>query len=183
MSNYDGILFKHENFHVIGPFRFPIMKALLPAERRGMRDFETAEAQASLGYMKLAKQIGKEKDMTAKQVFEILQAGNAEHEIVFEYAEEMQALNADAPDPLEKISHFVTLFMQTRGEVQLEEGAAHIRTPDWEEHNTEQIPMNLQEEIHQFILWERNGWPQAKTEGNGPKSTSRVTPGTSIKQS
>lgn len=181
MSNYAGILFKHEDFHVIGPFRFPIMKALLPAERRGMRDFEAAEAQASLGFMKLAKRIGKEKEMTAKQVFEILQAGNADHEIVFEYAEEMQALNAAAPDPLDKVSAFVTLFMQTRGEAQLDEDSGPIRTPDWEDHNTEQIPMNMQQEIYQFILWERNGWPTARTEGNGPRSTLRPTPGTSTK--
>jgi hypothetical protein len=102
---------------------------------------------------------------------------------VFEYAEEMQELNATAPDPLEKISHFVTLFMQTRGEVQLDADSGHTRTPDWKDHDTEQIPMNTQEEIHQFILWERNGWPQARTEGNDQESTSRVTPGTSTRQS
>jgi hypothetical protein len=183
--SYQGLLFPADSYHNIGPFRFPVYHDLYPNESRPMRTFEKEQAKASLDVMKLAKKIAKDKQITPKAAFEALRGDGDQQELIFEYAEEVQELQNDTPEEVDKIAAFVTILMQTRGEVKLTPEADYIRTPDWQASDTEQIPLKMQKEINEFIEWERSGWPKTDSEGNDSEgsTTQKVKPSTSTKQS
>lgn len=183
MTKYQGILFHTDEYHHIGPFRFPIMKALLPGEVKGMKAHEKLAAQGSYDFMRLAKKIAKEKEIEPAKAMEMLRAASDKDNLIYEYIEEITKLNEGMPDETAQLLAFATLAMQYRGEVKLTPDADYIRTPDWTLEDSEQIPMSMQREITQFLSWEANGWPtnepqpESGTEGNElPPNPSTSTP-------
>lgn len=185
MTKYQGILFHTDDYHIIGPFRFPIMKALLPGEVKGMKAHEKLAAQGSYEFMKLAKKIAKEKEIEPKEAMRMLREASDKDNLIYEYIEEISTLNEKMPDETAQLLAFATLAMQFRGEVKLTPEAEYIRTPDWTLEDSEQIPMSMQRDIAQFLNWEANGWPtnyedaaatEFGAEGNEKTKTSTSTP-------
>ena len=39
------------------------------------------------------------------------------------------------------------------------------KTDDWTDEDTNQIPTKMLKDIYQFVLWERDGWPEDQAEG------------------
>ena len=179
MSKYSGLLFAAEEHHCIGPFRFPILRTLLPGEAQGMRRFERQQAQGSYDSMRLAKKIATDKNIKPKEAIALLQNASQDDDLIFDYIEDMQSLNDKAPDETAQLCAYTTLALQFRGEVKLTPEADYIKTPDWSESDTQQIPVSMQQEINQFLNWERNGWPiLLSPEGDEGKETPKTSTST-----
>ena len=80
--------------------------------------------------------------------------------MVYEYAQELEELGANQFSEVEIQISFVTLFMQYRGEVQLNGKKKWEKTSDWQMEDTESMPKKMMEEIFQLVTWERDGWPK-----------------------
>ena len=186
MTKYQGILFHTDAYHNIGPFRFPIMNALLPGEVTGMKLHEKMAAKGSYDFMRLAKKIATDKKIKPKAAMALLRGASEDDDLIYDYIEDMETLNENMPDETAQLLAFATLAMQYRGEVKLTPESDYIRTPDWDLSDSQQIPMSMQREIAQFLNWEANGWPTPEdaidviatsgAEGNEEKTTSTLTP-------
>lgn len=168
MSKYASLLFPVEEYHEIGPFRFPILHDLVPGEAKGLEAINKKQAKHTFTSIKLAQRIAKDRDITTKEAIDLLAEGAESEEIFYEYAEEMeqlQALNLSAIDT--KIA-VATLLMKYRGEIKTPEAEEWKKVPDWSDVDSEVIPSKVLDEIMQFVEWERTSWPDA--EGKSPES-------------
>lgn len=171
MAKYSGLLFTTEQYHEIGPFRFPIYKDLSPGEIKAITKIEKTTAAVQLKSMELAKKIAKEQGITNKAALELLaNASDPENEeLIYSYLDDLQKLNDSVEDDIIKLTQYGTLLMQFRGEVKLPGSDEYVKTPDWVEEDTEGVHRGVLEAMRQFILWERDGWPDpaaAEKEGN-----------------
>lgn len=190
MSKYASLLFKAEEYHHIGPFRFPIYHDLVPGEARGMEKIGRKQSKHTYQSIKLAKRIAKDRGVTVKEAIEALSDSTEDSaaDVVMEYTDEMEALQADTIGAFEQQIEFVTLFMQYRGEACTDK--KHPTTwqqlSDWTQEDTELMPSALMSEIFTFILWERDGWPKTSpedAEGNAPEEPTTEAPPTSTTSS
>jgi hypothetical protein len=174
MAKYTGVLFTAEQYHEIGPFRFPIFKDLTPGEIKAISAIEKASAQVQLGSMELARKIAKENSITNKQALEVLSNASApeNEELIYSYLPELTKLNEAAEDDIDTLVKYGTVLMQYRGEVKLPGEDAYTKTTDWTTEDTEGVHRGVLEAMRQFILWERDGWPNSEgTVGNEPATT------------
>lgn len=165
MSKYAGLLFTADQYHQIGPFRFPIYKDLVPGEARDIEAILKQQSRSFYKSLKLAQRIAKEKKIPVKVALELFTDLNGEkgQEIVMDYAEDLENLTESSLGETEQQIKFVTVVMRYRGEVQPPGSTEWTATKDWTDEDTLIIPKKMLTEIFQFILWERDGWP---TEGN-----------------
>lgn len=167
MSKYASLLFAPEEYHEIGPFRFPIYHDLVPGEAKGIEAIGRKQAKSTFRSIKLAQRIAEDKGITTKEAVELLGSAAAENqELLYDYADQLESLQTDAIGAVEQQIAFVTLFMQYRGEAKLPRSKDWQKLTDWTEADTEAIPNRLLEQIFTLITWERDGWPSA--EGNSP---------------
>ena len=162
MSKYASLLFSPEEYHEIGPFRFPIYGDLVPGEAKGMEELTRSTSQNTFKSIRVAKSIAERKGITTKEAVQLLAeigTGDTE-EMVYEYAQELEELGANQFSEVEIQISFVTLFMQYRGEVQLNGKKKWEKTSDWQMEDTESMPKKMMEEIFQLVTWERDGWPK-----------------------
>jgi hypothetical protein len=174
MAKYTNLLFTTEQYHEIGPFRFPIFKDLTPGEFKAISAIEKASAQIHLGSMELAKKIGKENDITTKQALAVLSnASDPENEeLIYNYLPELTKLKESSEDDIDTLVKYATVLMQYRGEVKLLGESEYAKTADWTTEDTESVHRGVLEAMRQFILWERDGWPEAEgVVGNEPATT------------
>ena len=170
MSKYTGLLFPVDEYHQIGPFRFPIYKDLVPGEARDIEDFLKHQSRSFYKSLKLAQRISKDKKIPTKQALDMLSSLDTDkgQQIVIDYAEELEALTENTVGETEQQIQFVTVLMRYRGQLQDSSGN-WAPTTDWTEEDTLLIPKKILASIFQFIFWERDGWP---TEGNAQEAPS-----------
>ena len=174
MSKYASLLFSPENYHEIGPFRFPIYKDLVPGEAKAMEELSRKQSRATFKSIQLAKKIGKDKGIPTKKAIELLSGASetGDDELLYDYAEELDEMNRDGLGAVEQQVAYVTLFMQYRGEVQLPGEKTWTKTKDWEIADTDEMPKKLMEQIVEMISWERDGWPEGKS--SDPSSSNQT---------
>lgn len=164
MSKYASILFTPEEYEEIAPFRFPVYRDLVPGEAKGMEAITRQQSKNTFKSIKVAQKIAKAKGIKVKEAVELLanigEAGN--EDIIYEFAPELEELQQDNVGSVEQQVAFVTLFMQYRGEAQLNGKRKWEKLSDWEESDTEAMPQAIMNQIFQLIVWERDGWPTAK---------------------
>ena len=161
MSKYASLLFSHEEYHEIGPFRFPIYRDLVPGEAKGIEALSRKQSKSTFRSIKLAQRIAKDKGITTKEAIDLLGSSSEENqELLYDYAGDLEELQRDSVGAVEQQVAFVTLFMQHRAEVKLPKTKDWQKVPDWTEADTESMPTKLMEEVFQMIAWERDGWPE-----------------------
>ena len=167
MSRYTGLLFSAEEYWPIGPFRFPIYKDLVPGEAKGIEKIARDQSKATYASLKLAQRIAADKGIPVKEAVELMSsAGDEENqELLFNYAEELEKLTSEGVSNTESIAAFATLCIRYRGEVKLPGEKKWQKTDDWADDDTNQIPTRMLQDIYQFMLWERDGWPEDREEG------------------
>ena len=134
MSKYSSILFVPDKFHHIGPFRFPVFEDLTPGEAKGIEMLTRKQSKQTFKSIRLAQQIAKDKKITTKEAIDMMS----------------NLGDNDSED----------LVMQYRGEAQIKGKWQSLK--DWSEDDTDSMPSKLLEQIFEFVIWERDGWP---TEG------------------
>jgi hypothetical protein len=168
MSKYASLLFAPEEYHEIGPFRFPIYHDLVPGEAKGIEAINRKQAKSTFRSIKLAKRIAKDKGISTKEAVELLGSTTEDNqELLYDYADELENMQLDTIGAVEQQIEFVTLFMRYRGEAKLPRSKDWQKLEDWTPADTEAIPTRLMEQIFELITWERDGWPSA--EGNSPE--------------
>jgi len=182
MSKYASVLFDTDEYHRIGPFRFPIYHALLPGEAKGIEKLARAQTKSTYRTIKLAQRIAKDKNLAdtetveedgtvtklsaTQQALDLLSDTDSrqDNQILLDYASDLEEIQNEAPGSTEQQSAFATLLLQFRGETKLPGSKEWVKLPDWSDADTDQTPLNLVGEIFQLVLWERDGWPTP--EGN-----------------
>ena len=160
-SKYASLLFAPEEYHEIGPFRFPVYHDLVPGEAKGMEDLARKQSRSTFSSIKLAQRIAQDKGITTKEAVELLSTTHDENQdLLYDYASELEELQRGSVGAVEQQIAYVTLFMQYRGEVKLPRSKEWKRTDDWTEADTEAIPTKVMEEVFRLIGWERDGWPE-----------------------
>lgn len=160
MSKYASLLFGPEKYYEIGPFRFPIYNDLVPGEARGIEAIARKQSKSTFSSIKLAQRIAADKKITTKEAIELLsQANDGDQELLYDYATELSELQNNSIGAVEQQIEFVTLFMRYRAEAKLPRARDWQKLEDWSTADTENMPTKLMEEVFQFILWERDGWP------------------------
>lgn len=168
MSKYASLLFGAEKYYEIGPFRFPIYHDLVPGESRGIEAISRKQSKSTFNSIKLAQRIAADKQITVKEAIDLLsKSTEGDQELIYDYAEEIEALQSSTIGAVEQQIEFVTLFMRYRAEAKLPKGRDWQKLEDWTVEDTEKMPTKIMEEVFKIILWERDGWPEdGEKEGN-----------------
>lgn len=165
MSKYASLLFAPEEYYEIGPFRFPIYHDLVPGEARGLERLSKKESRHTFNSIKLAQKIAKDKGVTTKEAVELLSEVSGDNQDIFyEYAAELEELQAASVGVVDAKIDKATLLLQFRGEVKTNKSKDWQKVEDWTEADTEKIPGKLLDKIVEFMEWERDEWPSP--EGN-----------------
>jgi len=167
MSKYSKLYFGEKSYYTIQPFRFPIYKDLVAGEAEGVEEVSRKQATNTYGLLKIAKSLAAKKDITVREALDILSnTDNAQtDEELYEYVDELSALQAQASNVAEQKIEMVTLFMRYRAEVK--EKTKWTALSDWEIEDTRAMPAQLLDKIFTFIGWERNGWPEEENKTAG----------------
>jgi hypothetical protein len=161
MSKYASLLFTPDKYHTIGPFRLPIYNDLVPGEAKGIEAISRKQSRSTFASIKLAQRIAKDKGITTKEAIDLLgNAGEQNQEILYDYAQELEEMQANTVGAVAQKIAFVTLFMQYRAEVKLPKTKDWQRVEDWTEEDTEAMPTKLMDKVFQMIGWEQEGWPE-----------------------
>jgi hypothetical protein len=182
MSKYASVLFDTDEYHKIGPFRFPIYHALLPGEAKGIEKLARAQTKSTYRTIKLAQRIAKDKNLAdtetveedgtvtklsaTQQALDLLSDSDSrqDNQILLDYASDLEEIQNESPGSTEQQSAFAQLLLQFRGETKLPGSKEWVKLSDWSESDTDKTPTPLISEIFQLVLWERDGWPAP--EGN-----------------
>jgi len=162
MSKYSSILFVPDKFHHIGPFRFPVFEDLTPGEAKGIEMLTRKQSKQTFKSIRLAQQIAKDKKITTKEAIDMMSnlGDNDSEDLAIQYSKELEQLQSEGVSAVEQQIDFVTLVMQYRGEAQIKGKWQSLK--DWSEDDTDSMPSKLLEQVFEFVIWERDGWP---TEG------------------
>lgn len=168
MSKYASLLFSPEEYHEIGPFRFPIYHDLVPGESKKIEEITRRQSKSTFRSIKLAQRIARDKGISTKEAVALLSDANSKdnEDLLYDYADELEDLQTSGVGAVEQQVEFVTLFMRYRAEVKLPGSETWQAVSDWSEEDTDKMPSKLLEDVFTFILWERDGWPKDGAEGN-----------------
>mgnify|MGYP005623565361 FL=1 len=164
MSKYSKLYFNEKVYYTIEPFRFPIYKDLVAGEAEGVEEVARKQATNTYGLLKIAKSLAIKKSISVKEALNLLGSSDAAEsdEHVYEYIEELSAIQTESSNVAEQKIQMVTLFMRYRAEVK--ERSKWVLLPDWSIEDTREMPSRILEDIFEFIGWERNGWPEKEEE-------------------
>lgn len=192
MSKYASVLFDTDEYHKIGPFRFPIYHALLPGEAKGIEKLARLQTKSTYRTIKLAQRIAKDKNLAdietteedgtvtklsaTQQALDLLSDsdGRQDNQMLLDYAPELEEIQNEAPGTTEQQCAFASLLLRYRGETRLPGSKEWIKVADWSDADTDQTPGPVIAEIFQFVLWERDGWPTP--EGNDQEPPEEAPP-------
>ena len=160
MSKYAKLYFSEKVYHSIEPFRFPIYKDLVAGEAEGVEEVARKQASNTYGLLKIAKSLANKKGIPVKEALELLGSSDAAEndEHVYEYIEELSAIQTESTNVAEQKIQMVTLFMRYRAEAK--DRNKWVLLPDWSIEDPREMPSRILEDIFEFIGWERNGWPE-----------------------
>lgn len=178
-SRYSSLLFETQEYHRIGPFRFPVYHDLLPGEVRAIETVNRENAKASYQTLKLARTIANKRGIRPSEAVQLLSNLNddKDQDIIFEFADELEENQRNSISAIEQQAATVTAFMQRRAEVAFPDAPdVWKKTSDWAQEDTDTMPTKMMQDVFDFISWERDGWPTPEdAEGNDeakPKKTS-----------
>jgi len=163
MSKYSTFLFPSTNQKLVGEsIRFAVYGDILPGEARHLNEISRKQSQASYASIKLAQQISRDQDISIKEAVTLLSNLDDEknQDLLYNYAEMLNEINASGLDELAIKIGFVTVLMKARGEIKTADGSWAF-TPDWSEEDTESMPPAILKECFEFIIEERDGKPEA----------------------
>ena len=177
MSQYASLLFTTDKYHEIGPFRFPIFKYLVPGEMEEIERISKQQSSATVAQMRLAKKIAKDRNITSKAAIELLtNITDAENEdLLYDYMEDLEEFRKTDSSATKTQIDYVTLIMRFRGQIKLPGSDEWNETRDWQREDTIRVPPDLLQQIFDFIIWERDGWPKPATEGKSPEEAPKKT--------
>jgi hypothetical protein len=118
MANYASLLFAPEEYHQIGPFRFPIYHDLVPGEAKGIETIGRKQSKSTFRSIKLAQRIAKDKEITTKEAVDLLSTSE-NSDLLYDYATELEDLQRESVGAVEQQIALVTLFMRYRAEAKL----------------------------------------------------------------
>lgn len=174
-TRYTSLLFKTQEYHQIGPFRFPIYHDLLPGEVRALEAINRQNAKATFQTLKLAKAIAKKRGIRPSEAVELLGdlGKDDDQDLVFEFADELEENQRNGISLVEQQAATVTAFMQFRGEAAFPDAPdTWVKTSDWTQADTDMMPTKMMQDIFDLISWERDGWPEAGNDkAPGPKKS------------
>jgi hypothetical protein len=176
MSKYTGLLFPVDQYHQIGPFRFPVYNDLVPGEARDIESIMKEQSRSFYKSLKLAQRIAKDKKIPVKAAMDLLSTLDTEkgQQLVLDYADDLEALTENTLGETEQQIKFVTVLMRYRGQVQ-DASSTWNPTTDWAEEDTLLIPKKILAAIFQFIFWERDGWPKEGNDQAAPAQSPALT--------
>lgn len=176
MSKYSSLLFTPEEYHHIGPFRFPIYHDLNPGEARGIEKISRKQSKHTYRSIKLAQRIAKDKNISVKEAINLLSANNNDEaqEVLFNYVTELEELQTESVGAYEQQIEFVTLFMQYRAEAKMPDSKGWKKLSDWTTEDTEEMPGKVMREVFDLVLWERDGWPEGNDQSAQEKEKEKV---------
>lgn len=176
MSRY-SVLFPPKKYHEIGPFRLPVYNSLMPGESRQIEDMARNEANTRFASVKLAKKISADKGITMDEAVDLLSSmkDTQDKSLIYDYLEEIEELNSGARGEVTQKAELVTIVLRFRGEVRFPESEEYVPLKDWAPADTDVLPTETLNAIFDFVIWERDGWPQPgkpeATPPSPPKST------------
>lgn len=173
-TRYASLLFKQQEYHQIGPFRFAVYHDLLPGEVRALEQISRQNAKATYQSLKLAKAIAKKRGIRPREAVELLNnLGDDQQDLIFEFADELEENQRNGVSVIEQQAASVTAFMQLRGEAAFPDAPdTWVKTSDWVQSDTDMMPTQMMQEIFELIQWEREGWPdQGNEKAADPKKT------------
>jgi hypothetical protein len=172
-NRYASLLFDTQEYHRIGPFRFPVYHDLLPGEVRAIEQVNRQNAKASYQTLKLARTIANKRGIRPSEAVQLLSNLNddKDQDIIFEFADELEENQRNSISVVEQQAATVTVFMQRRAEVAFPDSPEDWKkTSDWSDEDT--MPTKMMSDVFDFISWERDGWPTPEdAEGKAPKTT------------
>lgn len=174
-TRYTSLLFKTQEYHRIGPFRFPIYKDLLPGEVRALEEVNRSNAKATFQTLKLAKSIAAKRGLKPSEAVALLGNLGSEdnQDLVFEFADELEESQRTGITVVEQQAATVTAFMKYRAEAAFPENPdLWEKTTDWTSSDTDMMPTAMMQEVFDFITWERDGWPSGNSKEHSPKMKS-----------
>ena len=163
MSKYSKLFFGEKEYYEILPFRFPIYKDLVAGEAEGVEEIARSQASNTYNLLKIAKVVSERKGIPVKDALDLLGNADADDESIYEFVEELTAIQSESQNVQEQKIVIVTLFMKYRGE--LKEKRNWLRVDDWTSEDTRSMPSQMLDKIFEFVTWERTGWPEPE-EGN-----------------
>ena len=170
---YASVLFPATRYAEVGPFRFPIYEALLPGENRAFHALNMKQTQSSYKSIKLAQKIAKDMKITTDEALNKLSAGAkdpANKELLYNYVEELSAMQEGQMSDEEKEEKYVLVFIQQRGEFFMPDKKEPIPGSKWTEADMQRTPSTLISAIYKLIVCERDGWPTEDGDDEGNDS-------------
>ena len=158
MSKYSKVFFGQKKYYDIAPFRFPIYKDLVAGEIEGIEEVGRQQAANTYKLLKIARDLSQKRDIPVQEALDILGSADENQDVLFDYVDELAEIQTSGQSASEQKIQTVTLLMQYRAEYK--EKSKRVKTSDWEESDTREMPSKLLEEIYLFVEWERNGWPE-----------------------
>lgn len=158
MSKYSKVFFGQKKYYDIAPFRFPIYKDLVAGEIEGIEEVGRQQAANTYKLLKIARDLSQKRDIPVQEALDILGSADENQDVLFDYVDELAEIQTSGQSASEQKIQTVTLLMQYRAEYK--EKSKWVKTSDWEESDTREMPSKLLEEIYLFVEWERNGWPE-----------------------
>lgn len=171
-TRYSSLLFDTQEYHRIGPFRFPVYHDLLPGEVRAIEEVNRKNAKASYQTLKLARTIANKRGIRPSEAVKLLSSlsDDKDQDLIFEFADELEENQRNSVSEVEQQAAAVTVFMQRRAEVAFP-GAPDDwkKTSDWTDADTDTMPTKMMQDVYALISWEREGWPTPEdAEGKEP---------------
>lgn len=172
MSKYASLLFSPEEYHEIGPFRFPIYHDLVPGEAKGIEEISRKQSRSTFKSIKLAQRVAKDRGISTKEAIDLLGNASDDESLIYDYATELEDLQREGVGAVEQQVAFVTVFMKYRAEARLPKSKEWQQLSDWATEDTEAMPTKLMEDVFRLISWERDGWPVEGNEEEAPQEFS-----------
>lgn len=171
----------HKRHEQIGPFRFSRIERLLQGEAEEFETRDRLVLQRQIEALGFAGRVSQANGTPLAKVLELANQGlngSVEDQILVagqlaEFSTELSSLIGTAPRPVADAGFEATLFIRSRGEIEVEGAPGTWETiVEWDEADTRRLPTEITLEILAFARKERFGWPSG--EGMGPAKKARA---------
>lgn len=165
MSKYASLLRQTSKYKRIGQFRLPVYGGLTTGEAAEIEEISRQQAKHTYKTLQLAQRISKDKNISVKEVLDRLgKLGSGEADaLVEEYLPQLAELEAESVSAMKQKISYVTVGVRCRAELCIE--GKWTRLEDWEEDDTAMLPVDVTDQLFEFISHERDG---ITDEGNAP---------------